>query len=103
MKRSRPRVHRRDVWMRVKDRDLIRRLRKQNHYSQQQLGFLVRKTQQSISQIESGELKNISEGFAIALAGRLGREWEELFEACEESALPAVTSDVHSSGDKVPA
>ena len=103
MKRRRPPVRRRDVWMKVKDPAQIRRLRKQNHYSQEQLGHLVRKTQQSISQIESGELKNISEGFAIALAGRLGREWEELFEAKEEAAVLSVPNAVHSSSDKVPA
>lgn len=102
MGRSRPPVRRRDVWMRVKDPAQMKRLRKQNHLSQEQLAFLVRKTQQSISQIEKGDLKNISEGFAIALAGRLGREWEELFEAKEEAA-PAVPSAVHSDRDKVPA
>lgn len=103
MKRSRPPVRRRDVWMKVKDPAQIRRLRKGKHYSQHQLAFLVRRSQQSISLIEKGDLKTISEDFAVALAARLDRDWEELFEAKEESSMPAVSNAVHSTRDKVPA
>lgn len=103
MRRTRPPVRRRDVWMRVKDPAQMRRLRKANHYSQEQLAFLVKKSQQSISLIEKGEMRTISEEFAVALAGRLGRDWEELFDAHEEAAVPAVTNAVRSTRDKVPA
>jgi transcriptional regulator with XRE-family HTH domain len=89
--------------MRVKDPAQMRRLRKSKHYSQEQLAFLVRKTQQSISLIENGEMRNISEDFAIALAGRLDRDWEELFEAHEGAAIPAATNAVHRNRNKVPA
>jgi transcriptional regulator with XRE-family HTH domain len=90
--------------MRVKDPDRIRRKRKRLHLSQAELAFLVRRSQQSISLIESGKMRNISEPFALALAARLDIDWEDLFDAHEIEVGTAVTSAVHSSGgSQVPA
>lgn len=89
--------------MRVKDPGQIRRWRKQCHYSQRELAFLCRKSQNAISLVEKGELRNITEDFAVALAGRLGVPWEDLFEAHEIEARPTISSAVRSVGEKVPA
>lgn len=104
MVRKRPPRMRKEFWMRVKDPDQIRRKRKRNHLSQADLAFLVRRSQQAISLIERGEMRNISEDFALALAARLDADWEDLFEAHEIEVGSTVTSAVHSTGkDQVPA
>jgi putative transcriptional regulator len=80
--------------MRVKDGGQIRRWRKQRHFSQRELAYLVRRTQSTIYLIETGKLRNLSEDLAIAIAARLDVPWEDLFEAHEESVMPEV---VHAS------
>ncbi|MCQ4150249.1 helix-turn-helix domain-containing protein [Rhodococcus qingshengii] len=89
--------------MRVKDPGQIRRWRKQCRYSQRELAFLCRKSQNAISLVEKGELKNITEDFAVALAGRLGVPWEDLFEAHEVEVRSTVSNAVHRIGDKISA
>ncbi|GAA3962776.1 helix-turn-helix transcriptional regulator [Gordonia caeni] len=69
--------------MEVKDGAVIRRCRKEKRYSQRELAFLVRRSQNTIHLIESGKLRSISEDLAVALAARLGRNWDELFIAHE--------------------
>lgn len=76
--------------MEVKDPALVRRKRKQKRYSQRELAFLVRRTQTTIHKIENGQLKNISEDLAVALAARLDTDWEDLFVANEEIAVPVL-------------
>ncbi|NOQ62793.1 helix-turn-helix domain-containing protein [Mycolicibacterium fortuitum] len=78
--------------MEVKDPALVRRKRKQKRYSQRELAFLVRRTQTTIHKIENGQLKNITEDLAVALAARLDADWEDLFVAHEESAMPVMSS-----------
>ena len=82
--------------MKVKDPGQIRRLRKQNHFTQRELAMLVKRSQATIWQIEAGKLTNISEDLACSIAGRLGREWEELFTAHESIVVPPVASGVRS-------
>ncbi|WP_261949237.1 helix-turn-helix domain-containing protein [Rhodococcus sp. T9N] len=89
--------------MRVKDPGQIRRWRKRCNYSQRELAFLCKKSQNAISLVEKGDLKNITEDFAVALAGRLGVPWEDLFEAHAIEARSTVASAVCSVGEKVPA
>ncbi len=72
--------------MEVRDPAAMRRARKEKRYSQRDLGHLVRRTQTTIHKIETGQLKNISEDLALALAGRLDRHWEDLFVAHDEPA-----------------
>lgn len=84
--------------MKVKDPAQIRRWRKQRHYSQRELAFLVRKSQTAIYAIEKGTLRNISEDLAIALAARLDVPWDDLFEVHESEPVAAVTAGVHTTG-----
>ena len=78
-RRKKPPTRRKEVWMQVKDPAQIQRRRKAKHYSQRDLAHLVRRSQNTISLIETGKLRSISEELAIALAARLERDWEELF------------------------
>ncbi len=96
MKRVRPPRIRREVWMKVKDPDQMRRLRIQSHYTQRELAYLVRRSQATIWQIEAGKLVNLSEDLAVALASRLGRSWEELFTAHESVAVPTVANGANA-------
>jgi transcriptional regulator with XRE-family HTH domain len=98
MARKRPPRRRKEFWMRVKSPEQIRRKRKRKHLSQAELAFLVKRSQQSISLIERGEMRNISEDFALLLAARLDADWEDMFDAHEIEVGTAVTSDVHSTG-----
>lgn len=77
--------------MRVKDGGQIRRWRKQKHFSQRELAYLVRRTQSTIYLIETGKLRSISEDLGIAIAARLDVPWEDLFEAHEVETVPALT------------
>lgn len=103
MGRVRPPKIRREVWMKVKDPAQMRRLRKQNHYTQRELAILVRRSQATIWQIENAKLINITEDLAVALAGRLGRDWEELFTAHEAVVMPSVTNTVNATQQLVSA
>lgn len=87
--------------MQVKDPAQIRRWRKQRHFSQRDLAFLVRRSQTAIYAVETGKLRNIEEDFALALAARLDVPWEDLFVAHEHIVMPRSTSDVHSVGQEV--
>ncbi|UVT31583.1 immunity repressor [Mycobacterium phage Mask] len=99
MVRKRPPRQRKEYWMRVKDPALIRRKRKRKGFSQAELAYLAKRSQQAISLIERGEMRNISEDFALLLAARLDVDWEDLFDAHEIEVGTAVTSAVHSNGD----
>ncbi|TKR27163.1 helix-turn-helix transcriptional regulator [Cellulomonas hominis] len=82
--------------MRVKDPAQIRRWRRQRHFSQRDLAYLVRRSQTAIYALEAGKLRTVSEDFAIAIAARLDVPWEELFEARQVSAVPPPSSAVHT-------
>lgn len=89
-RRRKPPTQRREVWMEVNDPSQIRRLRRHKGYSQRELAFLVKRSQNTIHLIETGQLRSITEDLATALAGRLGRDWEELF--TEHEVTPMLTS-----------
>ncbi|MCR6706578.1 MAG: helix-turn-helix domain-containing protein [Cellulomonas sp.] len=89
--------------MRIKDPAMIRRWRKQRHFTQRDLAYLVRRSQATIWQIESGALKTISEDLAIAIAARLDVPWEDLFEAHERVVMPDVPTDTRAAIHAVPA
>ena len=97
MKRARPPRNRREVWMKVKDPAQMRRLRIEKHYTQRELAMLVKRSQAAVWQIEAGRLTTISEDLAVSIAGRLGREWEELVTAHEAAVVPVVTSGVDTA------
>lgn len=83
--------------MEVRDPAAVRRARKEKRYSQRDLGHLVRRTQTTIHKIETGQLKNISEDLALALAGRLDRHWEDLFVAHDVPAVPELSAVIADS------
>lgn len=83
------------VLLQVKDRAAIRRWRAQRGYSQQDLALLCRKSQQAISNIESGITTTVSEPFAMDIARRLRVDWHNLFET-PASSLSVTTNTVHS-------
>lgn len=89
--------------MHVKDPAEFRRRRKTARYTQRELAMLVRRTQTTIWAIESGNLPNVSEDLALALAARLGVEWEDLFELREAPAVPSVESGARSGFHSTPA
>ena len=90
--RRRAPLIRRDCWMEVRDPAAMRRARKEKRYSQRDLGHLVRRTQTTIHKIETGQLKNISEDLALALAGRLDCHWEDLFVAHDDISMPSASA-----------
>lgn len=96
----RPRTHRRDYWMKVKDPAMIRRWRKQRHYSQRDLAFLVRRSQTTIYHLEKGSMKTLSEDLALAIAARLEVPWEDLFIPEEEKPMPKLTSGQEDIGHR---
>ena len=77
--RSKARCNR-QVWMKVKNPEQIRRWRLQRGYTQRDLAYLVKKSQGTIWSIEAGRLRTIDTKTAMALAARLDVPWEELFE-----------------------
>ncbi len=89
---KRPRTYRKDYWMKVKDPAMIRRWRKQRHYSQRDLAFLVRRSQNTIYKLENGKLRTLSEDLALAIAARLDIPWEDLFLEEEAKAMPQLTT-----------
>lgn len=80
-----------ETWMKVKDPAAIRRRRQQERFSQRDLAALVRRSQTTIWMLETGQMKTLSEELAIAIASRLHRDWEELFELEEHEVTPATT------------
>lgn len=93
--RRRATYMKRESWMRVKDPAALRRWRKQRHYSQEDLAFLVRKSQTTIYLLETGRMKTLTEALADAIAARLNVAWDALFDAEEDKPLPEVPSAVH--------
>lgn len=96
MRRTKPPLIRKDCWMEVTNPAKLRRQRKQKRFSQRELGMLVRRTQTTIYKIETGQLKNITEDLAMAIAARLDLDWEDVFVAHEEpvvSKLSAISAD----------
>lgn len=78
--------------MKVKDPAAIRRWRKQRHFSQEDLAYLVRRDQSTISLIERGGMSSLSEDLALAIAARLDVPWDELFEVREHKPEPSIAS-----------
>lgn len=96
----RPRSYRREYWMKVKDPAMIRRWRKQRHYSQRDLAFLVRRSQTTIYHLEKGSMRTLSEDLALAIAARLEVPWEDLFIPEEEKPMPEMTSSQSRTAER---
>lgn len=89
--------------MKMKDREQMQRGRKRKGLTQGELAFLVGCTQQTISLLETGKMTTLSEDLALAIAKRLGRDWEDLFVACEVSVVPTMKSESITTRQPVPA
>jgi transcriptional regulator with XRE-family HTH domain len=83
--------------MRVKDPAAVKRWRERRGLSQRDLAMLTRCSQASISLIETGRMRTITEALALKIAKRLDVPWEDLFDARELSRVPAMTAGVHTS------
>lgn len=86
-----------EVWMRVKDPAKIRRWRKQRHYSQRDLAFLVRRSQNTIYLLEAGKMPTLSEDLALAISARLDVPWEDLFDEETIKPMPKMESDTRTT------
>ncbi|WP_083504905.1 helix-turn-helix transcriptional regulator [Nesterenkonia jeotgali] len=85
--------------MRVKDPAALRRKRKNRQYTQRELAFLVRRSQTAIFKLENGQMRTLSEDLAVAIAARLGCDWEDLFELEENEIVPKLTpGEISTSG-----
>ena len=79
--------------MRVKDPAALRRKRVNRKFSQRDLAFLVRRSQNTIYLLESGKMKTLSEDLALLIAARLEVEWEDYFDLEEFEVAPSVTTE----------
>lgn len=90
---TRPKVrYPREVWMKVKDPGAIARARKRKGFSQRDLSSLVRCTQATISALETGKMRGCSKDLADAIAKRVDRDVEDLFEAHSSTRVRRVTN-----------
>jgi len=78
--------------MRVKDPAALRRKRLNQRFSQRDLAVLVRRSQATIHQLETGKMKTLTEDLAVLIAARLFTPWEDLFTLEEHELAPSVTS-----------
>ena len=89
----RQRLRRRSViWMKVKDPELLKRRRKRLNLSQTELAFLAKCSQATISLLEVGGMKTLSEDLALELAKRLASDWEDLFVATPDVRVQRVSN-----------
>lgn len=86
--------------MRVIDPAALRRKRINQRFSQRDLAGLVRRSQATIHQLETGKMKTLTEDLALLISARLFVDWEELFTLEEHEVKPLVTNVVGSSKQK---
>lgn len=92
---------RKEAWMRVIDPAALRRRRKNRQFTQRDLAYLVRRSQSTIYLLEAGKMATLTEDLALALAGRLGVDWEDLFVLQEHEVAPSTTSGARLMPDTV--
>lgn len=86
--------------MKVKDPGMLRRKRMNQRFSQRDLAGLVRRSQNTIHLLETGQMKTLSEDLALLLAARLHTDWEDLFDLEEHEILPKVTNGARPATEK---
>lgn len=86
--------------MRTKDPAALKRWRNRRGLSQRDLAYLCRCSQATISLVERGELRNLSEDLAMAIARRLDVPWEDLFETRGNARVRSVTSGARINHQK---
>lgn len=89
---SRPKQRiRQEVYVQVRDAQLIKELRQEKGLNQRQLATLSKCSQAAISAIETGKLKNISEDLGAHIAHWLDRRPRELFDKFDDERVAALT------------
>jgi transcriptional regulator with XRE-family HTH domain len=88
--------------MKVKDPAALRRKRLNRKFSQRDLAFLVRRSQNTIHLLETGGMKTLSEDLALLIAARLDVDWEEYFVLEEHEVAPVVTDKLRPTGNCEP-
>lgn len=76
--------------MRVKDPEQLKRWRTRRGFTQRDLAYLARCSQNTISLLETGAMGTLSEDLALMLAERLQVPWEDIFDARESSGVRRV-------------
>lgn len=91
--------------MQVKDPATVKRWRKHRRYTQRELAFLCRCSQNTISLVEKGGMLTMSEELALEIAYRLDVPWEDLFTRREHSGVRRVAHGASSASplEAVPA
>ena len=97
MARRRPRPCEVMSWMRVRDREALKRWRLRRDLTQRQLAYLIGASQTTVHLLETGGMRTLSEALALKVAKRLDVPWEDLFEAREAPRVPGVTNGVATS------
>ncbi|MGO2069631.1 helix-turn-helix transcriptional regulator [Glutamicibacter arilaitensis] len=85
--------------MRVIDPAALRRKRMNQRFSQRDLAGLVRRSQATIHQLETGKMKTLTEDLALLIAARLFTDWEDLFILEEHEIAPTVTNGASTKRD----
>jgi transcriptional regulator with XRE-family HTH domain len=82
---------RQEVYMQVRDPELLREIRVDElHMNQRQLATLAKCSQATISALETGKLTNISEDLGATLSRWLNRRPRELFDKFNEERVDAL-------------
>lgn len=102
MARRRPRPYEVVRWMKVVDKARLKRARLRKHYTQRELAVLVKTSQATISYLEGGTMRTLSEKLALAIARRLDCDWEDLFVAEEAPRVSGLANGAHTK-QQVPA
>jgi len=88
---SRPKERiRQEVYMQIRDPELIKEIRQDLGMNQRQLATLAKCSQATISAIEVGKLKTISEDLGAHIAKWLGRRPRELFDKFNDERVDAL-------------
>jgi len=91
----------RETWMRVKDKQALRRARARQGYTQYDLAALTRCTQATISALETGGMPRCSDDLARTLAKWLKLDVEDLFVEHPGSRVQRVTNAAGSTRQAV--
>ncbi|MCW2758704.1 MAG: hypothetical protein JWO46_2450 [Nocardioidaceae bacterium] len=89
--------------MRVKDPGQLKRWRKRRGFSQRDLAYLAKCSQNSISLLEKGEMLTLSDDLALSIAERLQVPWEDLFEARDHAGVRRVAHGETVGRQDIPA
>lgn len=99
--RRRPPQAKKEVWMEIRDPELIRRRRLAKRFTQRDVAHLARRSQAAVQQVETGKMKTISEAFAMGIAFALDCDWEDLFIDHEHTTAPKVEDGTRNATHRV--